>query len=296
MRTKLIELDTPTIVLKLSTTIYAVGSWTRTVSGEEEPETWTWRSGLSSWTRRLIDSLHELGKQTPIQGVIYAPICHSPLFHLEPTPEFKPSCLPYLLKPLEFFASQGTRTPTATHTTPSKASETSPPDLIAADLEALEASCMLLESLTLDSEAIRLALASDASHLRTILRFIEFAQPLPDWRTTDSTGKDKTQWDKTVGLCKGAVIKALVTVAGEDKAVSKLWDDTKLDGGSQTAPGGWFVAAMLAWIRQYRNVDPSDARDDLVICATLTLGNLARRGKLLDLDSDYGITSIYECR
>ncbi|KAB5594115.1 hypothetical protein CTheo_2452 [Ceratobasidium theobromae] len=255
MRTKLIELDTPTIVLKLSTTIYAVGSWTRTVSGEEEPETWTWRSGLSSWTRRLIDSLHEL----------------------EPTPEFKPSCLPYLLKPLEFFASQGTRTPTATHTTPSKASETSPPDLIAADLEALEASCMLLESLTLDSEAIRLALASDASHLRTILRFIEFAQPLPDWRTTDSTGKDKTQWDKTVGLCKGAVIKALVTVAGEDKAVSKLWDDTKLDGGSQTAPGGWFVAAMLAWIRQYRNVDPSDARDDLVICATLTLGNLARR-------------------
>ncbi|KAJ1309709.1 hypothetical protein OPQ81_006474 [Rhizoctonia solani] len=255
VRAKLIELETPTIVLKLSSEIYGVGSWTKTVSGEEEPESWTWRSGLSSWTRRLLESLHEL----------------------EPTPEFKPSCVPYLLKPLDVFGSQGSRTPTATHTSPTRSTETSPPDLIAADLEALEASCTLLESLTLDSEVARLAVASNANHLRTIIRFIEFAQPLPEWRTSDSTGKDKAKWEKTVGLCKGAVIKALVTVAGEDKAISNLWDDTKLYGGNQAAPGGWFVAAMLAWIKQYRNVDPSDARDDLVICATLVLGNLARR-------------------
>ncbi|CAE6490110.1 unnamed protein product [Rhizoctonia solani] len=255
LRKKLIELDTPTTVLKLSSEIYGVGSWTKTVSGEEEPESWTWRSGLSSWTRRLLESLHEL----------------------EPTPEFSPSCLPYLLKPLDVFGGQGSRTPTATHTSPAQSAEISPPDLIAADLEALEASCTLLESLTLDSEAVRLALASDGNFLRIIIRFIEFAQPLPEWRTTDSGGKDKAKWEKTVGLCKGAVIKALVTVAGEDKAISNLWDDTKLDGGNQAAPGGWFVAAMLAWIKQYRSVDPSDARDDLVICATLALGNLARR-------------------
>ncbi|CAE6465396.1 unnamed protein product [Rhizoctonia solani] len=255
LRKKLIELDAPTIVLKLSGEIYGIGSWTKTVSGEEEPESWTWRSGLSSWTRRLLESLHEL----------------------EPTPEFNASCLPYLLKPLDVFGSQGSRTPTATHTSPAKTTETSPPDLIAADLEALEASCTLLESLTLDSEAVRLAIASDANFLRIIIRFIEFAQPLPEWRTSDSTGKDKAKWDKNVGMCKGAVIKALVIVAGEDKAISNLWDDTKLDGGNQAAPGGWFVATMLAWIKQYRNVDPSDARDDLVICATLALGNLARR-------------------
>ncbi|CAE6412998.1 unnamed protein product [Rhizoctonia solani] len=255
LRKKLIELDAPTVVLKLSGEIYSIGSWTKTVSGEEEPESWTWRSGLSGWTRRLLESLHEL----------------------EPTPEFSASCLPYLLKPLDVFGSQGSRTPTATHTSPVKSTEISPPDLITADLEALEASCTLLESLTLDSEAVRLAIASDANFLRIIIRFIEFAQPLPEWRTSDSTGKDKAKWDKAVGMCKGAVIKALVIVAGEDKAISHLWDDTKLDGGNQAAPGGWFVAAMLAWIKQYRNVDPSDARDDLVICATLTLGNLARR-------------------
>ncbi|CAE6510070.1 unnamed protein product [Rhizoctonia solani] len=255
LRAKLIELDAPAIVLKLSNEIYGVGSWTKTVSGEEVPENWTWRSGLSGWTRRLLESLHEL----------------------EPTPEFKPSCLPYLLKPLDIFGNQGSRTPTATHTSPAKSTEISPPDLIATDLEALEASCTLLESLTLDSEAVRLAIASDANFLRIIIRFIEFAQPLPEWRTSDSTGKDKDKWEKTVGLCKGAVIKALVTVAGEDKAISNLWDDTKLDGGNQAAPGGWFVTAMLAWIKQYRNVGPSDARDDLIICATLALGNLARR-------------------
>ncbi|CAE6421699.1 unnamed protein product [Rhizoctonia solani] len=238
VRAKLIEIDAPAIVLKLSSEIYSVGSWTKTVSGEDEPESWTWR---------------------------------------KPTPELKASVLPYLLKPLDVFGSQGSRTPTATHNSTARFTETSPPDLIAADLEALEASCTLLESLTLDSEAIRLAIASDANLLRIIIRFIEFAQPLPEWRTNDSTGKDKAKWDKKVGLCKGAVIKALVIVAGEDKAISKLWDDTKLDGGNQAAPGGWFVAAMLAWIKQYRNVDPSDARDDLVICATLALGNLARR-------------------
>ncbi|CCO33297.1 hypothetical protein BN14_07371 [Rhizoctonia solani AG-1 IB] len=255
LRAKLIEIDAPTIVLKLSSEIYGVGSWTKTVSGEEEPESWTWRSGLSGWARRLLESLLEL----------------------EPTPEFKASVLPYLLKPLDVFGSQGSRTPTATHNSTTKSSETSPPDLIAADLEALEASCTLLESLALDSEAIRLAIASDANLLRIIIRFIEFAQPLPEWRTNDSTGKDQAKWDKKVGLCKGAVIKALVIVAGEDKAISNLWDNTKLDGGNQAAPGGWFVAAMLAWIKQYRNADPSDARDDLVICATLALGNLARR-------------------
>ncbi|KAG8733429.1 hypothetical protein FRC11_006316 [Ceratobasidium sp. 423] len=212
----------------------------------------------------------------------------------EPTPEFKPSCLPYLLKPLDVFGGQGSRTPTATHTSPAKPTGTSPPDLIAADLEALEASCTLLESLTLDSEAVRLAIASNANFLRIIIRFIEFAQPLPEWRTSDSTGKEKAKWEKTVGLCKGAVIKALVTVAGEDKAISNLWDDTKLDGGNQTAPGGWFVAAMLAWIKQYRNVDASDARDDLIICATLALGNLARRAEaefMRDLD-DYCVALV----
>ncbi|KAG9103570.1 hypothetical protein FRC06_009822, partial [Ceratobasidium sp. 370] len=234
-----------------------VGSWTKTVSGEEEPETWTWRSGLSSWARRLIDSLHDV----------------------EPAPEFPPSCLPYLIKPLEIFANQGARTPTATaiHTSIDPTPAPSPPDLIAADLEALEASSMLLESLTLDSEPIRLALAQDPAYLRTILRFIELAQPLSDWRTADTSGKEKAKWEKTVGLCKGAVIKALVAVAGEDKAISYLWDNKQLGEGGQTAPGGWFVAALLGWIKQYRTVARSDAREDLVICATLALGNLARR-------------------
>ncbi|KAG9126173.1 hypothetical protein FRC07_004580 [Ceratobasidium sp. 392] len=257
LRAKFIELDAPRIILKLSTAIYGVGSWTKTVSGEEEPETWTWRSGLSSWARRLIDSLHDT----------------------EPAPEFSPSCLPYLIKPLDIFANQGSRTPTATaaQTSTDTTPTPSPLELIAADLEVLEASSMLLESLTLDSEPIRLALAQEPAYLRTILRFIELAQPLSDWRTTDTSGKEKAKWDKTVGLCKGAVIKALVTVAGEDKAITYLWDDRQLDGGNQTAPGGWFVAALLGWIKQYRMVDPSDARDDLVICATLALGNLARR-------------------
>ena len=62
LRSKLVELDTPRIVFKLSSELYSVGSWAKTVFGEDEPESWTWRSGLSSWTRRLIDSLRDLGE------------------------------------------------------------------------------------------------------------------------------------------------------------------------------------------------------------------------------------------
>jgi hypothetical protein len=87
-----------------------------------------------------------------------------------------------------------------------------------------------------------------------------------------SSGID-TGLEKKFDICKAALIKAIVEVAGEDKNEDVLWDETEADH-----PGGQFVCRMVNWIKTYAGQGTAD-RDDLVICATLSLGNLARRGQ-----------------
>lgn len=77
--------------------------------------------------------------------------------------------------------------------------------------------------------------------------------------------------EKKFDICKAALIKAIVEVAGEEKNEDVLWDETEED-----QPGGAFVCRMVEWIRSCANGSTA-GRDDLVICATLSLGNLARR-------------------
>jgi hypothetical protein len=144
-----------------------------------------------------------------------------------------------------------------------------------ADWDVLEESCTLLESLSLDVEDVRLSLARGvpfpAEHngvpcLSDVLDFIEKGDYPPLW---SSSGLGL---EKKFDICKAALIKAIVEVAGENKNEDVLWDETEDDH-----PGGLFVCRMVHWVRTYAR--PGTAgRDDLVICATLSLGNLARRG------------------
>jgi hypothetical protein len=85
--------------------------------------------------------------------------------------------------------------------------------------------------------------------------------------------------------CKAALIKSVVEVAGEERNEDVLWDDC------EDKPGGEFVCRMVHLIKQYvSDMDQSTSgvevtkdslagRDDLAICASLSLGNLARRGE-----------------
>lgn len=142
----------------------------------------------------------------------------------------------------------------------------------------LEEICTLLESLALDVEDVRLSLARGvlfpAEHsgvpcLSHILNFIEKGDYPPLW---SESGLDAA-YEKKFDICKAALIKAVVEVSGEDKNEDVLWDETEED-----QPGGAFVCRMVDWVRSYAQ-GHSNGRDDLVICATLSLGNLARRGK-----------------
>ena len=62
-------------------------------------------------------------------------------------------------------------------------------------------------------------------------------------------------------------------MAGEEKNTDVLWDDS-----NASAPGGAFVTRMVRWIQEnaYSDLSKPSSRDDLVICATLVLGNLVR--------------------
>ena len=78
--------------------------------------------------------------------------------------------------------------------------------------------------------------------------------------------------EKGFDLGKGAVVKAIVEVAGEEKNIDTLWDDSETE-----KPGGEFVSRMVDWIRTHKSLKETN-RDDLLICATLSLGNICRRG------------------
>jgi hypothetical protein len=170
--------------------------------------------------------------------------------------------------------------------------------LLQADFDSLEESCMFLESLSLDVEDFRLSLARGlhfpAEHdgvpcLSSMLSFVEKGDYPPLWYETGSP--DPKNNEKAFDICKAAMIKAIVEVSGEEKNADVLWDDCE-----PGRPGGDFVCRMVDWIRKYV-VENSGAahplpqngvverqgrhvlRDDMAICATLSLGNLARRGE-----------------
>lgn len=164
--------------------------------------------------------------------------------------------------------------------------------LLHADFEVLEESCMFIESLSLDVEDVRLSLARGlnfpAEHagvpcLSAMLDFIEKGDYPPHWNPAFTEGERKRK-ERAFDICKAAVIKAVVEVAGEERNEDVLWDDS-----NEGQPGGEFVCRMVEWIKKYvadmDRASSSDStgtavssRDDLIICASLSLGNLARRG------------------
>lgn len=61
------------------------------------------------------------------------------------------------------------------------------------------------------------------------------------WREEDES--NVKGWEKTLGLCKGAVIKGVVTLAGEEAIANILWEAEE--------SGGWFVQKMVEWVKMY---------------------------------------------
>lgn len=140
----------------------------------------------------------------------------------------------------------------------------------------MEESCALLESLSLDVEDVRLSLARGLTFpeehygvpcLSDMLNFLDCGD-YPPWWVDDP---DRTAYERSFENCKSGIIRAVVEVAGEQKNTDILWDESEDD-----KPGGEFVSWMIRWIRKA----DQRGKDGLVICATLAIGNLVRRGEI----------------
>lgn len=145
----------------------------------------------------------------------------------------------------------------------------------------------MIESLALDVEDVRLALArgfffptehSGVPCLSTILDFVEQGNYPPTWKDPEVfDDAERMRKEKEFGICKAALVKAVVEIAGEEKNADILWDDSE-----SLKPGGPFVYRMVSWIKSYVEEAGSGEvvrglRDDLAIAASLSLGNLSRR-------------------
>lgn len=154
---------------------------------------------------------------------------------------------------------------------------TSRRSLVQTDFDVYEEVCGLIESLCIDVEDVRLSLARgltfpDGEHggiacLSDLLTFVDKGEYSPYW-----TPEERPSKEKGFDLGKGAIVKAIVETAGEEKNTDTLWDDSEKD-----KPGGEFVSRMVEWIRTHKGLKET-SRDDLIVCATLSLGNICRRG------------------
>lgn len=147
----------------------------------------------------------------------------------------------------------------------------------------------MLESLALDVEDIRLSLARGLTFpsehggvacLLDMLTFVDRGDYAPYWASSSpasssTSDPERATKEKAFDICKAAIIKSIVEVAGEEKNTDVLWDDSEADKGK---PGGEFVQKMVEWIRAHKTLKETN-RDDLIICSTLSLGNLVRRGQ-----------------
>lgn len=257
IRLTLVSSGAPLTILQLSSTLYVPGGW---VNGDVEE--WKWRSGLSSWGWTAISNFKgdddEDDRPTP----------GTPNDAKQP-PLFDAEALPFFVTALRGFI------PKLPPQEPPSFDPSTCDDLVRSDLEILNHVSMQLESLALDSQSVRCGLAG-REVMCTVLDFVEKSEPPKFWASF-STPKERQSWEKKVGFCKAAVIKAVVEVAGEKDSLAILWDDKATE-----YPGGEFVKRMAGWIRDIK-LSSDGARDDLIICATLSLGNLARDGK-----GDYG--------
>ena len=128
----------------------------------------------------------------------------------------------------------------------------------------------------MDVEDVRLALARGMALneqppcLALMLDFIESAEYIPGWQDSGVPPEEVKRWRHAVDLCKTAIIRSVVEISGEEANLDVLWDYAMPEHG--------FTSRLVKWLK-VDNGTSGPAHDDLVICASLGLGNLVRRGR-----------------
>ncbi|KAF9069683.1 hypothetical protein BDP27DRAFT_1420798 [Rhodocollybia butyracea] len=257
VKVRLISLEAGSTLLKLSTAVFPPGSWLSTANLTTEiEEEWQIRSTLSAWVWRALLELKEV-KDESLQSLSAKDLSLLTFSLIAFTSPYRSTSSNVLIDDHDMFCN-----------------------LLQTDFEALEESCTHIESLSLDIENVRVSLAqefkfpSTGSNLSIILDFIEKGEYSPLWENAPDDF-DVSRKKKAFDMCKAALIKTVVEVAGEEGAEKSLWDET------DEKKGGEFVSRMVGWLKGYVSDMGTGSgvffdRIDLAICASLSLGNLTR--------------------
>ncbi|KAF7793031.1 hypothetical protein EIP86_004136 [Pleurotus ostreatoroseus] len=276
IKDRLVSLEAPFTILKLAVAIYPPGAWIRTqqptlngdrISTDQAEEVWTTRVTLSQWAWRTISELSEDGDEKRALTA-YTDGPNADYHILIARQLFNPDALPYLVRHLSSFIPPYSALPTSL---PAPLTRT----LVEVDYDALEESCGIIESMAMDNEEVRLSLARGINFpeehggvpcLADMLAFVDRGDYPLYW----ADDPERATYEKGFDRCKAAIIKSIVELAGEEKNTDVLWDES-----DPTKPGGAFVDTMVQWIRKHKSLKETE-RDDLIICATLSIGNLVR--------------------
>jgi hypothetical protein len=243
-----------------------------------------WRAVVQGTERRGAGNGRKLGLEDDSRGLAtrsvdsslvetYHGVLILYLVFLDPAPTFDPqSVLPSLLRPIKAFLS-----------TPSRGRIPSS-DLLSQDLQILSTATSTLASQTIASEPFQLALFNTPFFLSSLLRFIELvdlppsptvAPPKRDegmLSSDDETDDEDEDHEKTLSLVKGTLVSVVVAVFGEDEV-------GELVLGSGAGEGKELRDVLERWVGLAVTETGAEGREDLGICAVLSLGNLARNGQ-----------------
>jgi hypothetical protein len=143
-----------------------------------------------------------------------------------------------------------------------------PASLLATDLSILTLAVQTLESQTLDTTAWQVALFDRREAFSRLLDFVERAGTPAVLHAAEDEDEDEDVSpevvEKRFGSLKGGVVKCVVAVFGEDGVGERIFEANE--------------AGELARMRRWLEQEASGEREDMVICAVLSLGNLARSG------------------
>ncbi|CAG8659714.1 2561_t:CDS:10, partial [Gigaspora rosea] len=120
------------------------------------------------------------------------------------------------------------------------------------DVDIIENVVEILESIAIDSDEVQQILVKDKLFY-ILLDFLEHSKP------PEGCGQ---RIDKIYGESKAAALKVIVSTTMSDKNMDPLFDDTII------------LNRLLNWL------ELGPERDDLQMCAALSLGNLARSGNI----------------
>ncbi|GAA6006995.1 uncharacterized protein JCM10292_003424 [Rhodotorula paludigena] len=265
----LAPLDARTTAGKRTEPVCVVGCWARDVPTGMDEDEWEERLALGrttvEWAANVLeDVLGENKDDFPPAGVL---ALASVIFAVQSAPS--PSSLPSRISPED--AS----------------------DYLDTDVELLTVCSSLLETLALNLDSVKSALAfstyapslpyPQSTLLHHLLTFIHKAAPPPYWMTATS---EPERLAKAFSTTKASLVRAVVEAPNSDLVMERLWAETRssddLEGKS------WLVEMLVSWVEEAQ----SEGREDMLICAAHMLAALGRKDEYTrSLVHDYGLAA-----